>query len=854
MNLLKFSSRAKKVISDSQTVASQNGNLAIEPEHLLKLLMAEEGVVQLLQRLRLNTTLINTEVDACLKALPKGTGQQYLSISAIKALACAEAHATRLGERRVNPGHMLIALSDAANRSSVAASILSRNGVTAERLEAPEARQEAKRTSRTDSPLKQYAIDLVHAATTGSLPVTVGRDEEIRKLIQILSRKSKNNPVLIGKPGVGKNAIINGLAHRIAAGDVPISLRNRQVWSLDLSTILAGTSLRGQFEERMKSVITEIKASNGNIILFIDEIHTIVGAGGEGASDASQMFKPPLARGEIQVLGATTPEEFRRSIAKDKALERRFQEIFVEEPTAQDAIRILRGVRSTYEVHHGVKIQDAALAAAVHLSQRYVTNRQLPDKALDLIDEAASRLRISADSMPEKLDIQTRQLVHLKMEYEAISGDRATAQECKDTLLVQIAELSQDLSLIRQRWQSEVNSLNSIRAVKAAIIDVEAKLEIAERHNDVQKATDLKYSQLQRLNEELIVLESRLTELQAGTPLIREDVEPADIASVIADLTGIPVAAMMQSEREKLVHMEDLISQRLIGQKEAIESVARAVRRSRSGLSDPNRPVGSFFFLGPSGVGKTELAKALTEFLFNDESAIIRLDMSEFQEKHTVSRLIGSPPGYKGSDDGGQLTEAVKRKPYSIVLFDEVEKAHPDIFDLLLQVLDDGRLTDSQSNTVDFRNTVIIMTSNVGSRHLLDSSMEHGHVTSEAKDKALEELKMRFRPEFLGRIDDVVMFHGLTKENCTHIARLQVDNVRRLLAARNMQLTVLDSAFDALVEEGFEPKFGARPLRRAVQRLLQDPLSMALLDEEFVNGDNVVADHNADAGFIFSKV
>jgi ATP-dependent Clp protease ATP-binding subunit ClpB len=641
-------------------------------------------------------------------------------------------------------------------------------------------------------------------------------------------------------------------------GDVPATLKDKRLMSLDLGALLAGASLRGQFEDRMKALINEVKASDGDIILFIDEIHTLVGAGGEGASDASQMLKPALARGELQVLGATTPDEYRNSIEKDKALERRFQAILVEEPGFDETLRILRGIKGQYDVFHGVRIQDPALTAAIRFSQRYISGRQLPDKAIDLVDEAASRLRVAIDSVPDALDIEERALTQLKMELKALSsdGDRDTVEN-KAKLEKKIDATSARAAEVRARWEREVSLIQSIRALKESLAGAEKDLGEAERSGEVDRASDLKYGQIKRLTVELEDKTRDLTSAQSKGRLIKEEVDPQDIASVVGDITGVPVSNMLESERDKLVHMEDRVGQRVIGQKEALHAIAKAVRRSRSGLNDPNRPVGSFFFLGPTGVGKTELAKALTQFLFDDEKAMVRLDMSEFQEKHTVARLIGAPPGYKGADEGGQLTEAVRLRPYSVVLFDEVEKGHPDIFNILLQVLDDGRLTDSQSRLVDFKNTVIIMTSNVGSHHLLEASIDDGIIEEDAKERAFGELKKTFRPEFLGRIDDVIMFHGLTRDNIEHIATIQIKKLEGLLAARRLKLEISPTARKAVIDAGYQPQFGARPLRRAIQRMLQDPLSMAVLEGGFVDDDTILAvlanPENPDEGLKFQK-
>lgn len=657
---------------------------------------------------------------------------------------------------------------------------------------------------------------------------------------------------------MGKNAIIEGLAQRIANGDVPSAISDKRILSLDMGALVAGATLRGQFEERMRGLIQEVKRSGGEIILFVDEIHTMVGAGGEGASDASNMLKPALARGELQVLGATTPDEYRNSIEKDKALERRFQSILVEEPDKDEALRILRGIKSRYEVHHGVRIQDPALSAAITFSKRYISGRCLPDSAIDLIDEAASRLRIEIDSIPDELDSLQRSLVSMKMEAKALENESdRDSREQHEKLLKKIATVEVETSELKERWETEVELIHQIRSHKEALVEQAEELEDAERKNEVDRASELKFGSVQKLEEELRELEQKLEEAQKSGRLLKEEVEPEDIAEVVALVTGVPVQSMLESEREKLLEMEERIAKRLIGQKEALVAIAKAIRRSRAGLNDPKRPVGSFFFLGPTGVGKTELAKAVTEFLFDDEESLVRLDMSEFMEKHSVARLLGAPPGYKGADEGGQLTEAVRLKPYSVVLFDEVEKAHPDIFNILLQILDDGRLTDSQSRLVDFKNTVIIMTSNVGSFHLLEASIDDGVIEDEAKEKAQAELRNNFRPEFLGRIDEIIMFHGLTRSNIEDIAEIHFRKLQKLLSKHRMSLEFTPEGKTYVIDKGYEPAYGARPLRRAIQRHLQDPLSTAILEGHFEEGDVILASlknsSSPDDGLIFEK-
>lgn len=862
MNLSKYSVKSQAALVEAQRVAKSRQHQAIEPEHLLASLMSDEVGKAILERLGMKIDAVMQKLEVELIKLPKVAGaSNYLSPRFLKVTAAAEVAAYKLGVK-VEASHLLAALADPSNNSGPPGRLLRDHGGSKERIE-QSLKVSSKGTSVTDtvsdgSALGKYAIDLVQKAKDGKLDPIVGRDDEMRRIIQALSRRSKNNPVLIGKPGVGKNAIIHGLAHRIATGDVPSTLKEKRLMALDLGSLLAGASLRGQFEERIKSIITEVKASDGGVILFIDEIHTLVGAGGEGASDASQMLKPPLARGEIQVLGATTPDEYRNSIEKDKALERRFQSIPVEEMDFDDTLRVLRSVKSYYEVHHGVRIQDPALTAAIKFAQRYIQGRQLPDKAIDLIDEAASRLRVAIDSVPDILDKEDRTLTQLKMELKSLSSETdRDSLESKQKLEESILNSSKKVSALRIRWEQEVSLIQAIRAIKEAIAEAERQLANAERSGDVDRASELKYGQLKRLQVDLYEKTTELAQVQSHGRLIKEEVEPQEIAAVVGDITGVPVANMLEGEREKLMKMEERIGERVIGQKEALFAIGKAIRRSRAGLNDPNRPVGSFFFLGPTGVGKTELAKALTTFLFDDERAMIRLDMSEFQEKHTVSRLIGAPPGYKGSDEGGQLTEAVRLKPYSVILFDEVEKGHPDIFNILLQVLDDGRLTDSMSRLIDFKNTVIIMTSNVGSHHLLEAPLVDGQIDASARDLAFNDLKKTFRPEFLGRIDDVIMFHGLTRENIEFIADIQIKKVQSLLKARRLKMELDPAARTAIVDAGFEPRFGARPLRRAIQRWLQDPLSTAILEGDYIDDDTIIVTlkntEKPELGLLFTK-
>ncbi len=865
MNLAKYAKKTQTVLSESQKVAHARQHQAIEPEHLLSALLADEGARSVLEQLDVPLASLERKVEVELTKLPTVSGaSNYLGPRFLKVTAAAETSATKLGSKLVNAAHLLAALSDPSSGATGPGRILRDHGATKDRIEAllkktgPKTKGQKTSSFAEESALAQFAIDLTQKAKDGELDRVVGRDDETRRIIQVLTRRRKNNPVLIGAPGVGKNAIIEGLAQRIAKGDVPSAIQDKRLVSLDMGSLVAGATLRGQFEERMKNLIQEIKDSDGEIMLFVDEIHTMVGAGGDGASDASNMLKPALARGEIQVLGATTPDEYRNSIEKDKALERRFQSILVEEPDDEEALRILRGIKSRYEVHHGVRIQDPALTAAIEFSKRYISGRSLPDKAIDLIDEAASRLRIEIDSMPEELDAAERRLLSMRMELQALDGeDDRDSKEHHEKLQKEIVRAEEETAQLKARWEREVEVIQKIRAHKEALEEQLKELEDAERQGEVERASELKFGSVVTLQDELKDLEQQLADVQKAGRLIKEEVEPEDIAEVVATVTGVPVQSMLESEREKLVHMEDRIGKRVIGQREAILAIAKAVRRSRAGLNDPKRPVGSFFFLGPTGVGKTELAKAVTEFLFDDENALVRLDMSEFMEKHTVARLIGAPPGYKGADEGGQLTEAVRLRPYSVVLFDEVEKAHPDIFNILLQILDDGRLTDSQSRLVDFKNTVIIMTSNVGSFHLLEASLDDGIIEDEAKEKAQAELRKNFRPEFLGRIDEVIMFHGLTRDNIDDIAEIQFKKLKKLLAHHRLKMEFTEAGRTFVVDKGYEPAYGARPLRRAIQRHLQDPMSMAILEGDFTEGDTILvglADpKDPDQGLTFRK-
>ena len=845
MNMNKYTIKAQEAVQEAVKRAERQGQQAIEPEHLLSgILQAAEEVTRFIfQKLGLNPTTVQQAVDAQIGSLPKVQGgQPYLSQQSSQVLQKAEDLAQQGGDEYVSVEHLLMAIADV---QCTAGKMLKDMGLTQEELKKAihELRGGQKVTSQssedTYQSLNKYARNLVDEARAGKLDPVIGRDDEIRRVLQILSRRTKNNPILIGEPGTGKTAIVEGLAHRILRGDVPENLRDKQLYSLDMGALVAGAKYKGEFEERLKSVVNEVTKSQGRIILFIDEIHTLVGAGkGEGAMDAANILKPALARGELRSIGATTLDEYQKYFEKDKALERRFQTVMVDEPDTAASISILRGLKERYENHHHVRIQDDAIIAAVELSSRYITDRFLPDKAIDLMDEAAAKLRMERDSLPEELDELTRRLKQLEIEREAIKreGDSDKLQ----SLNREIADLQEQEKAFRSKWEGERSLVNQIQQNKQEMEQLKFEAEKAEREGNYGRVAEIRYGKLQQLEQDIKKIQEQLHQAQGAEAMVKEEVTADDIADVVSRWTGIPVSRMLQSEREKLLHLEEELHKRVIGQDEAIQAVSDAVRRSRAGLQDPKRPIGSFIFLGTTGVGKTELAKALADYLFNDEQMMTRIDMSEYQEKFSVARLIGAPPGYVGYDEGGQLTEAVRRKPYQVVLFDEIEKAHPDVFNILLQVLDDGRLTDSKGRTVNFKNTIIIMTSNLGSHIIQDTPDQE-----EAKRQVLTLLKKTIRPEFLNRIDETIIFKPLTLGEIRQVVRLQIDGVIRMLAQNGVKLSLTDAAIDLLADEGYDPDFGARPVKRAIQRLLLNDLSKTLLSGSLDRERPIVVDASA---------
>ncbi len=864
MTFDKFTIKAQEAIQEAVNLAQARGQQAIEPEHLLAgILKVGENVTNFLfQKLGVNSRQIEQVLESQIASLPKVQGgEPYLSRESNEVLTRAQDYASKGGDEFVSLEPMLLAL---LNVKSTASRILKDAGITEKELASAvnELRKGEKVTSQnsedTYQALNKYAKNLIEEARSGKLDPVIGRDEEIRRVLQILSRRTKNNPILIGEPGTGKTAIVEGLAHRILRGDVPENLKDKQLYSLDMGALIAGAKYKGEFEERLKSVINEVTKSEGRIILFIDEIHTLVGAGkGEGAMDAANILKPALARGELRSIGATTLDEYQKYFEKDKALERRFQTVMVNEPDTLSTISILRGLKERYENHHKVRIQDDAIIAAVELSNRYITDRFLPDKAIDLMDEAAAKLRMERDSVPEELDEIERRLKQLEIEREAIK--RENDQPKLEQLSKEIAELKEQESSYKAKWEAERGLVNKIQQNKQQIEQLKFEAERAEREGDYGKVAEIRYGKLKALEDEINRIQDQLKDTQGGDAMIKEEVTSEDIADVVSRWTGIPVSKMLQSEREKLLHLEEELHKRVIGQDEAIQAVSDAVRRSRAGLQDPKRPIGSFIFLGTTGVGKTELAKALAEYLFDDETLMTRIDMSEYQEKFSVSRLIGAPPGYVGYDEGGQLTEAVRRKPYSVVLFDEIEKAHPDVFNILLQVLDDGRLTDNKGRVVNFKNTIIIMTSNLGSGYIQSQfeklAPETGAQAREAlieetKKEVLGMLKKTIRPEFLNRIDETIMFLPLTQEQIKQVVRLQINGITKMLEGNGVALQLTDAALDFLADAGYDPEFGARPVKRAIQRYLLNDLSKTMLAQHIDRTRPIIVDADGN-GLVF---
>jgi ATP-dependent Clp protease ATP-binding subunit ClpB len=855
MNIEKYTERARGFIQNAQQLALGNGHQQFAPLHLLKVLMDdEEGMAAgLIGKAGGNAQLVRAETEAALNKIPKVSGdgsQLYLSRELARLFDTAEKAAQKAGDSFVTVERLLLAL--VVEKDIDAGKILASAGVTPQKLN--DAINEIRKGRTADSAsaensydaLKKYARDLTEAAREGKIDPVIGRDEEIRRTIQVLSRRTKNNPVLIGEPGVGKTAIVEGLAIRIVNGDVPESLKNKSLLSLDMGALIAGAKYRGEFEERLKAVLNEIGSADGQIILFIDEMHTLVGAGkADGAMDASNLLKPALARGELHCVGATTLDEYRKHVEKDAALARRFQPVFVSEPTVEDTISILRGLKEKYELHHGIRISDAALVAASTLSSRYIADRFLPDKAIDLVDEAAARMRMAAESKPEALDELDRRIMQLKIEREALKKESDDGSKTRLGKLEQeLADLEEQADLLSSRWQAEKNRMQGSQKLKEELDKARTDLELAQRQGNLARAGELAYGVIPDLEKRITAADDPDGDGKPDNPMVEEVVQPAHIAQVVSRWTGIPVDRMLEGEREKLLKMEEQLGKRVVGQSEAVLAVAKAVRRARAGLQDPNRPIGSFMFLGPTGVGKTELTKALASFLFDDESAMVRIDMSEFMEKHSVSRLIGAPPGYVGYDEGGVLTEAVRRRPYQVVLFDEIEKAHPDVFNVLLQVLDDGRLTDGQGRTVDFRNTILIMTSNLGSEYLV--ALGDGESVETVRGKVLDVVKASFRPEFLNRIDDIIVFHRLGREHMGDIVDIQLGRLRKLLSERDIGLVLTPAGRQWLADQGYDPAYGARPLKRVIQREVQDRLAEAILGGTVSDGMTVTVDAGAD--------
>jgi len=856
MNINKYTEKAREAVAAAIDTARKDNHPQVEPEHLLLALVEQrDGIVpELIRKASLDPAAVANATRELLKKLPSAYGGSEPGLSPRLRLVTdqAQAEADRLKDEYVSTEHLFIAIADETGRSP-SAQLLKQLGITRDKILQLLTSVRGSQRVTNENPegtyqaLQRYGRDLTELAKKGKLDPVIGRDEEIRRVIQVLSRRTKNNPVLIGEPGVGKTAIVEGLARRIVDKDVPEGLKDKTIFALDMGALVAGAKYRGEFEERLKAVLKEIADSNGQIILFIDELHTVVGAGAaEGAMDASQMLKPMLARGELHTIGATTLDEYRKHIEKDAALERRFQPVLVGEPTVEDTISILRGLRERYEVHHKVKLKDSALVAAAVLSNRYISDRFLPDKAIDLVDEAASKLRMEIDSMPAELDEVRRRVMQLEIEREALRKEKDKAsQERLQKLEKELADLKEDQNRLRAQWEREKAAIYGTADLKKQLEDANTALKDAERQGDYAKASELKYARIPELEKQIQSQEAGGGEPGAAR-MLKLEVDEEDIAEVVSKWTHIPVSRLMEGEIQKLIHMEERLHQRVIGQDEAINAVANAIRRARAGLQDPNRPLGSFLFLGPTGVGKTELARALAEFLFDDEQAMVRIDMSEYQEKHTVSRMIGAPPGYVGYEEAGQLTEAVRRRPYAVVLFDEIEKAHPEVLNVLLQLLDDGRLTDGKGRTVDFKNTVVIMTSNMGSQYLT------GEVNEGVRRQVMDALRDHFRPEFLNRIDEIIFFHSLDREHMKRIIDIQLAGLMKRLEERKIHVQLTDAAKTRLVEEGYDPVYGARPLKRTIQRRVLDPLALRVLEGDFGEGDTVVVDAARD-GLTFEK-
>jgi len=852
MNINKFTEKAREAVAKAIELAQQSNNPQVEPEHLLVALLEQpDGIVpELLRKMSLDTGSIGAGARELLRGLSQAYGGSEPRLSPRFTIVAdrAQAEADRVKDEFVSTEHLFIAIADEGGRSP-SAQLLKKQGVSLDAVaQALKSIRGSQRITNenpegTYQALERYGRDLTELARRGKLDPVIGRDEEIRRVIQVLSRRTKNNPVLIGEPGVGKTAIVEGLASRIIRGDVPEGLKNKRIVGLDMGALVAGAKYRGEFEERLKAVLKEILDSQGQVILFIDELHTVVGAGAsEGSMDASNMLKPMLARGELHTVGATTLDEYRKYIEKDAALERRFQPVMVGEPTVEDTISILRGLRERYQIHHKVNLKDSALVAAAVLSNRYIADRFLPDKAIDLVDEAASKLRMEIDSMPVELDEIRRRIMQLEIEREALRKERDRAsQDRLAKLEKELADLKEEQTRLGAHWQQEKEAIQRSAKLQEELDDIRQDIERAQRAGDYQKASELQYGRVPQVESQLKSVETGLAELQKHGRMLKQEVDEEDIAEVVSKWTHIPVSRLMEGEVQKLIRMEERLHQRVVGQDEAIAAVSNAIRRARAGLQDPNRPLGSFLFLGPTGVGKTELARALAQFLFDDEQAMVRIDMSEYQEKHTVSRLIGAPPGYIGYDEAGQLTEAVRRRPYTVVLFDEIEKANPEVLNVMLQLLDDGRLTDSKGRTVDFKNTVVIMTSNIGSQYLTDPSLDEG-ISEGVRRQVLGALRSSFRPEFLNRIDDIIFFHPLGREQMKQIIDIQVSGLLARLAERKMHVSLTDAAKDYLVREGYDPAYGARPLKRTIQRQVLDPMALRVLEGQFTEGDTITVD------------